>query len=185
MVTLAQLWLPILLGGVAVFFASFVLRCIVQHHKTDFQAIPDEAAAMEALRKAGVSSGQYQFPHCKDSKSMNDPAWQARWKQGPSGSLVVWPAGEMKMGRSMMQSTLFNIFGSFMAAYLATMVLAPGADRWLVLRFISTIGFLVYGGALVWGPIWKGDSWVVLAKELFDALVYGLVTGAVFVLLWP
>jgi hypothetical protein len=185
LVTLAQLWLPILLGGVAVFFASFVLRMVVPHHWNDFEPVPDEDAAMEALRKAGVRQGQYMFPHATSPKCMSDPTWLAKWQQGPTGHMYIFPSGDLNMGKSLLQSFLFNVFGSFMAAYLATLALPVGASGSTVLRFIATIGFLTYGGALVWGPIWKGSTWIMLGKELFDAAIYGLATGAVFALLWP
>jgi hypothetical protein len=185
-VTLAQLWLPILLGGVAVFFASFVLRMVLPHHWNDFARVPDEDAAMEALRKAGVvGPGQYMFPHATTPKAMQDPVWVAKWQKGPTAQMFVFPSGELNMGKSLLHSFLFNLFGTFMAAYLATMALPAGTSGATVMRFFTTIGFLVYGGALIWGPIWKGSTWTMLAKELFDALVYGLATGAVFVLLWP
>lgn len=185
MVTLAQLWLPILLSGVAVFFASFVLRCVFKHHANDFAGIPDEEAAMDALRKAGVGPGQYMFPHCTGMEALKDPAWQERWKRGPAGHMYVFAAGEMNMGKSLMQSFAFNVVGSFLAAYLATMAIPVGASSELVMRFISTAAMLIYGAALTWGPIWKAENWSMYAKEIFDALVYGLVTGVVFMLLWP
>lgn len=185
MVTLSQLLLPILLGGVAVFFASFLMRMVLPHHWSDFDKIPDEDAALEALRKAGVRGGMYNFPYAGSPQALKSPEWQEKWKAGPAGHLYVFPTGELNMGKSLIQSFLFNVVGSFFAAYLATMVLPVGADRYLVFRFISVVGFLVYGAALVWGPIWKATRWSVLGKELFDAFVYGMATGGVFAALWP
>ena len=48
-----------------------------------------------------------------------------------------------------------------------------------------TIGFLGFGGATIWSPIWMVSSWKVCGKELIDSLVYGLAMGAVFMALWP
>ena len=33
--------------------------------------------------------------------------------------------------------------------------------------------------------IWKGVSWCVTSKFMFDGVVYALVTGATFAWLWP
>ena len=33
--------------------------------------------------------------------------------------------------------------------------------------------------------IWRGQSWCTTAKNVFDGLVYGLVTAGTFGWLWP
>ena len=53
-VALGSLWLPILLGGVAVFFTSFVMRMVLKYHWSDYDRLPDEDRLMEAMREAGV-----------------------------------------------------------------------------------------------------------------------------------
>ena len=43
-VSLASLWLPILVSAVAVFFVSFLAWMVLPHHKKDINAIADEKA---------------------------------------------------------------------------------------------------------------------------------------------
>lgn len=184
MVTLGSLWLPILLGGVAVFFASFVMRMVLKHHWSDFQKLPDEDGLMQAMRAVPAGS-QFTFPHCKDPQMMKDPEYQAKWAEGPAGFLFLFPPGQYSFGKSLYQSFLFNVFVAFVAAYLASMALTPEASDMTVLRFTATVGFMGFGAAVIWGPIWMASSWKVCLEELIDALVYGLAMGLVFMLLWP
>jgi hypothetical protein len=185
-VTLAELWLPILLGGLAVFFASFVMRMVLKHHWTDFAPVPDEEALRAAFNSAGVEGGrQYTIPHCKSAGEMKSPEYQERWAQGPAGFVFLFPKGPNPFGSALMKSLLFNIFAAFMVAYLASNFLPAGASSMDVLQFTGTIAFLTFGGAQIWGPIWMAQSWSVCAKELFDSLVYGLAVGGVFVAFWP
>ena len=54
-----------------------------------------------------------------------------------------------------------------------------------VFRLTGTAAFLGYALTNVTNSIWKGVSWGVTAKFLFDGLVYALVTAATFGWLWP
>ncbi len=185
-VTISSLWLPILLGGVAVWFASFVLRMVLKHHDNDFASLPDEDAIRQAFQSSKVEGGrQYSIPHCGDMKGMQDPEWQKRWAEGPAGMVFLFPAGPYKFGSALVMSLLFNILAAFMAAYLATQALPAGAPGMDVLQFVSVVGFLTFGGAAIWGPIWMAQSWSMCLKALIDSLVYGLAMGGVFMAFWP
>lgn len=185
-VSLSELWLPILLGGLAVFFASFVMRMVLKHHWSDYEKLPDEDAVREAFQKIGVEGGrQYSIPHCSDAKSMQDPEWMAKWAEGPTGMMFLFPKGPYQFGSALGKSFAFNVAVAFVVAYLASNFLVRGAESMDVLQFTGTIGFLTFGGAYVWGPIWMAQSWKVLIKDLVDSLVYGLSLGGVFVAFWP
>ena len=47
MVTLVDLWLPILGSAVAVFFISFTMWMVLPHHKGDWKPLPDEDGTMD------------------------------------------------------------------------------------------------------------------------------------------
>ena len=66
--------------------------------------------------------------------------------------------------------------------YLAGMVLKPGEDPWFVFRFVGTAGVLTYGTANILNGIWFGRKMVA---DIADGIAYGLITGAIFALLWP
>ncbi len=69
-----------------------------------------------------------------------------------------------------------------MIAYLAGMVLPPGEDHMRVFRFVGTAGILTYGTANILNGIWFGRKMVA---DIIDGIAYGLITGAIFALLWP
>ena len=182
---LLSLWLPILVSAVAVFFASFVMWMVLPHHRSDWKKIGDEDAVMGALADAGVGQGQYTLPHMSSPELMKDPEWVAKFEKGPSGMLVVMRPGPMNMGKSMFASFLHNLGISILVAYVATMALAPGSAFVDVFRLVSTTTLLAYGGSWFVNTIWFHHSWSSTLKHVFDALVYGLVTGAVFGAFWP
>ena len=43
MVPLAALWLPILVSGVVVFLASWIVHMLLPHHRSDFQSLHEGA----------------------------------------------------------------------------------------------------------------------------------------------
>ncbi len=185
MVELSELWLPILLSGVAVFFVSFLMWTVLPHHRQDWPRLPDEDRVMDALREPSTPAGQYSFPHCSGPEQWKDPAYLERFSKGPKGFLIVKPDGPESMGPKLATSFLFNVLAAFLVAYLASMALPVTTSSALVFRFVATASFVANSVALAWGPIWFARSWSSTGKEMFDGLVYGLVTGAVFVATWP
>ncbi len=105
--SLLDLWMPILLSGVAVFFISFIIWMVMPHHRNDWGKMPDEDGARAAL--GDIPTGQYMFPHCSSPDKMKDPDWIASREKGPSGMLIVMPRGSMNMGKSMFVSFVFNV----------------------------------------------------------------------------
>jgi len=184
MVTLLSLWLPILISAVAVFFTSFVMWMILPHHKGDWKKLPDEDAVHEALRAQDAPPGQYTIPW-GDKESWKDPEFMKKCEEGPSGMLIVRPRGGFAMGKSMAQSTVFNLVISVLVAYVASFTLEKAASGSDVFRLTSIVALLAYAGALGWGPIWWSRTWSSTLREMFDGAVYGIVTGAVFMGLWP
>jgi len=68
--------------------------------------------------------------------------------------------------------------------YCASLVPGPGAEYMVVFRFVSAVGFLTFGWAVVPYSIWFGHQWSTTAKYLLDALIYGLVIAGSFAWLW-
>ena len=73
MVGLTALWLPIVLSAVAVFVASSITHMVLRYHWSDFQKMPGEDGVLEAMRKAGVQPGNYNFPHAKSMAELKSP----------------------------------------------------------------------------------------------------------------
>jgi len=61
----------------------------------------------------------------------------------------------------------------------------PAVRRLAVFRITGTVAWLAYGAATVPDAIWFGRPWSAIGKNLFDALMYGLLTAGFFGWLWP
>lgn len=183
MTTLALLWLPILLSAVFVFVASSVIHMALPIHKGDYRKLPDEAAALDALRRTAVAPGQYMFPCPTSMKDMGSPEMQAKYKQGPVGTLIVRRSGGVGMGTALAQWFAFCVVVSVFTAYLTGLARAPGEAG--VFRVAAAVATLGYAFSEVTHSIWKGIAWSTTAKFAFDGVVYALVTGATFAWLWP
>ena len=175
-----SLWIPVLVSGVALFFASWVAWMVLPHHKSEWKGLPNEDSVMKALKTAGVSPGQYVFPYCKPEDWKSD-AFKAKMQAGPNGNLTVW-SGPCNMARNMLCTVLFFLVANFVIAYLAGMALPPGTDFLTVFRFVGTAGILTYGTANILNGIWFGRK---MMADIADGIVYGLITGLIFAALWP
>ena len=54
-----------------------------------------------------------------------------------------------------------------------------------VFQVVGATAFLGYAAGQVPAAIWMGKPWIVAWKEVFDGLIYGLVTAGAFGWLWP
>ncbi|MBZ5647954.1 MAG: hypothetical protein LAN37_12110 [Acidobacteriia bacterium] len=184
MVSLASLWLPIVLSAVIVFIASSVMHMALKYHQGDYRKLPDEDKLLPVLRAAALTRGLYMFPYCKHEE-MKSPEMAEKWKQGPCGILTVFPTGMPQMPKFLGQWIGYCLLINFFVAYLAAHTLAPGAHYLAVFRVVGTAGFLGYGLGNISNGIWKGQPWSMVIKEVIDGLVYGLLTAGTFGWLWP
>lgn len=196
MITIADLWLPILVSAVAVWIASAIAWMAMPHHKGDFKKLSNEDAVMSAVRGLGVPPGVYFFPHmqgCNKAKMEADPVAKEKFEYGPHGLLQVWPPGALspkKMCRNMVTIFAVYIVVSVFVAYLATLAggvggLPRGSDFLKVFQFTGTAAVCAYCfGGLPQDICFNKPTRTVLAN-LVDGVAYGLITGAIFAWLWP
>jgi hypothetical protein len=185
MVPITALWLPILLSAVIVFVASSILHMVLPIHKSDYRKLPDEDRVLDALRAAGVTPGRtYHFPFTTHQE-MKKPEVVEKFKRGPVGLLNVIPSGPPAMGKYLGQWFVYCLVVSFFVAYLTGRTRPPGAHYLGVFRVAGTAAFLGYALAQIQDSIWKGQSWGVTFKHVFDGLIYGLLTAGTFGWLWP
>ena len=185
MVTLPALWLPIVLSAVAVFIASSLVHMVLQYHNSDYRRFPDEEAARRAVGALNLAPGDYAMPHCASSKEMSSPGFTARYKEGPVAFMTVLKAGNMAMGPALAQWFVFLLVVGVFTAYVTRLSLPAGAEYLPVHRMAGTVAFMAYGLGMIPQSIWFHRDWKATGKSLFDALVYGLLTGGVFGWLWP
>ncbi|HJQ98932.1 MAG TPA: hypothetical protein VJ826_11510 [Candidatus Polarisedimenticolaceae bacterium] len=179
------LWMPVLASGVAVFVVSSILHMALRYHRADHKQLPGEDSVREALGKAKPAPGIYMTPFCNDMKEMSQPAVQEKFTKGPVAIVTVMPNGMPSMGKLLGLWFGFAVFVSFTAAYIARHTLMPGADGMTVMRITGTVAFAGYGLGQISDSIWKAQPWSNTMRFLFDSLIYGVVTGLIFKLLWP
>jgi len=185
MVSISALWLPILLSAVFVFIASSILHMILPWHRGDCRQLPDEGKVLDALRTAGVTSGKaYRFPYCS-MKEMKSPETIDKFKRGPVGMLTILPSGPPAMGKYLGLWFAFCLLTSLIVGCFAGVTQGPGAEHHVLFHFLAVTAFLAYGYGQLVDSIWKGQTWGVTLKHVFDGAIYALVTAETFILLWP
>jgi hypothetical protein len=185
MVTLGALWLPIILSAVFVFIASSIIHMVLKYHNKDYKPLPNEDAVRAAIRAGNPQPGQYVMPYCSDMKDMEKPEMKQKYLEGPVGVLNLMPLGRPGMGKLLGQWFVFILVISFFIAYMAAHAIPAGTPYLHVFRIVGVAGFLAYGMGQVPAAIWWGKPWKIALKDLFDGLVYGLVTAGTFGWLWP
>jgi hypothetical protein len=179
------LWLPCIVSAVAVFIASAVAHMVLKYHKADFRGLPDEEAFGEPMRKMGLAPGMYVHPYCADPGQMKDPAMQARYAKGPVAVIAVLPNGTPSMGKLLALWFGLCLLVSFIAAYVARHTLPLEADGLTIMRITGAVAFAGYAVGHLQDMIWHGHPAGNAARGVLDALVYAVITGLVFRLLWP
>ncbi len=187
MVGLASLWLPILLASVFVFVASSIIHMFLPYHKKDFSTIPNEDGVLDALRGFSIPPGDYMFPNTGgDPNVLKSEAYREKARKGPVGVLTMFPAGDpFAMGAQMTQWFLYCLLVSVFAAYLTSRAVPMGTEYLQVFRFAGTTAFAAYALALLQRSIWYKQPWSTTLKNVFDGLVYALLTAGTFGWLWP
>lgn len=180
---LSHLWLPIILSAVAVWFWSFLSWAVLPLHKGDWKPLPDENAFAAATRPLRIAPGVYGFPFCAEGKQRNDPAFQEKWKSGPVGLLYLWNPNP-SMGANMAASFALYLLVSVLIAYAGYIAL-PHASHLKAFQLLGTIGLLAYAFAFMPNMIWFQASKRAMVTAIFDGVIQGLGTGAIFALLWP
>jgi hypothetical protein len=184
MVALTALWLPILLSAIIVFIASSIVHMVLPYHRSDYRQLPEEDKMLATLRPAGLTRGLYVFPYCTH-KDMNTPAMQEKYKQGPVGMMTIYPTGPVAMPKFLIQWFVYCLLIGLFVAYLAAHTVAPGAPFRHVLRVVGTAAFLGYGLGTFTNAIWKGQTWSMTFKEVFDGFLFAVLTAGTFAWLWP
>jgi hypothetical protein len=185
MLSVMQLWLPIILSAIAVFIASSVVHMVIKWHNSDYRKLPNEDEVRACLKSASGAPGMYFVPHMGDMKEMRKPENVQKFVDGPIALITIRPPGAPKMGPQLTQWFILGLFVSAIAGYLASKTVPADASFLAVCRPVSIVAFMAYGvGALING-IWWGKSWSSVVKEVLDAIIYSAITACVFAALWP
>lgn len=185
MVSLVELWAPILLAALFVFVASSVIHMFLGYHAADMRGVPDEPKVMEALRAFNLPPGDYGMPKATSSADLKNPAFLQKMQAGPVIFMTVLPNGPVQMGTSLALWFLYCVVVGIFAGYIAGRALGPGADYLSVFRFAGATAFVGYTLALWQQTIWYKRSVATTLRSTFDGLIYALLSGGCFGWLWP
>lgn len=178
---LADLWLPILLATVAVFFTSFVSWMVLGLHWADWRKVAKEEELRAALGDLKLSPGRYMFPYPASKAECGSKEFAEKRGSGVVGMMTVFSPGG---GMGLQLGLTFGLFllVNTTLAYLAGIGLKPGAGFVTVFRFVTTTAILAYLTGLLQYAVWFR---VRVTGYLIESAAYGLTTGLIFAALWP
>ncbi len=186
MPTLLALWLPILLSAVSVFVAASLVWMLLPHHRNDWSKASDEGKLLSEIKAQGIGPGIYFLPHHGGGQNRNNPEFQEALRTGSAVFMQIWPGKRvLNMSTSLVQTFLFYLCVSTAVALLATQVLPIGTAYMTVFRVTAIAASLAYAAGHIPKAIHWGYTWSMVLKEVFDGILYGLVTAGVFGWLWP
>lgn len=187
MISLASLWLPILLAGLAVFMASSVIHMFLPWHRNDVAGVPGEDDFMAAVGPFHLPAGDYMVPHAHgDAEVMKSAEFRAKVEQGPVMFMTVMPRGNpFGMGAQMAQWFGYCLLVAIFAAYVGSHAVPAGGDYLSVFRFTGATAFAGFALGLPQRSIWYRLSWSTTAKGMFDGLIYAGLVAGIFGWLWP
>lgn len=182
---LAGLWIPIAVSAFAVLGTSCVVRALCTHGLRIEKTLPEEELTIEQLQKSGTGPGLYVFPGLQSSSSVTaEEDRLQRIESGPWGTINI-RGRQPNIRRTLLQSLTFCLVTSVFIAYLGTLALDPGDGFLRVFQVTGTAGILAYAFGGVPNAIWFGLDSRSTMIDVAGGIVYGLITGIAFGILWP
>ena len=187
---LLSLWLPILLSAAAVWIVSTIFGMPFLHHRNDWIGLPpapasgSEDAFMEFIRTSGIKPGNYLFPDFRTREAMESQKVHKALKEGPVGHLSLWQP-PLSMGGKLAATFIVYLVVSTLIAYRASVALPKTADFAKVFQIVGTAGILAYSFSVIPSAIWFGAYKRTIVAGIFDGIVCGAITGAIFAWRWP
>lgn len=184
MTPITSLLLPILVAAVAVFILSSIVNGVMPWHKTDFAGLANEDAFIDTLRSLNLPPGDYCVPAPRLADGQRNPDFVDKWAKGPSATMtVIGPSSSM--ARYMGQWFAFTLLVAAIAAWVTGSIVRPGSEHHVVFHYSAIITLLSYSLGAWPISIWYHRKWSTAFKGAFDAILYGVATGFVFMWLWP
>jgi hypothetical protein len=177
---LTSLLLPVLVSGVALFFASFLTWMVLQIHKQDWVKLEKEDDIIAALKTAEVPNGNFMIPGCVDMAEMKSEEYTKKYEDGPRAVLTVF--ANVGMGRNLGLTFVYFLVVSFCLAYLAQLHIPARADFMTVFRFVATAGLMTFLAAIVQHAIWFHNR---IVGHIIESVLYAVIVGAIFGAMWP
>ena len=81
MISVTQLWMPILVSAIALFIVSSLIHMVLKWHKSEYGKLANEDEVRAAIRKGQPARGQYILPYCTDPKSAQMPEMKRKFER--------------------------------------------------------------------------------------------------------
>ncbi|MBY0587270.1 hypothetical protein K2X85_08850 [bacterium] len=186
--TVIRVVLAGVLAGAAVFNAGFAGHVVFGWPERNIGGILSEDKIREVFSAEKVAPGMYFFPDMNpdlppEQRADQEKVLQEKYKQGPSGMLVIHPPGSaLNMNQFLSREFATNV-GCYLLAAWVVSLLAPQrsfATRIFVVMAISLFSWL---SIVVSYGIWYRFTLPFVMDELFNALLEGAVGGLVIALI--
>lgn len=168
-----DLWIPIVVTGIATHIISTLAWTVLPHHKPEWQKLPDREGLKAWIEAKGIAPGQYIFPHMSEGMDA--------MKEGCTGTLVLWDPPP-SFGAAIAKTLTFFFVAAFVIGYIASHTLPAGSSFMEVFRLVTTVGLLTHCAAHFPGVFWFPKK---VAMELLDGVAFAVATGLIFAALWP
>jgi hypothetical protein len=141
-------------GGIVVFFVSFLWHMVSGLGEVGVHNLPNEDAVLMVMRASIHEPGFYFFPganmspgRTKEQQQADNVAYNEKYKQGPTGVLIYRTGGEeMNFGKLLANQFLFGLVGALLLAWI--LALTSGATsygtRALIVLVISVFSAVVF-----------------------------------------
>lgn len=179
-----SLLLPVLVAAVAVFVVSLIVMAM-PWHKRDYGNVPNDAAAIEAIRALNLAPGDYSVPNPRLPGGGRNPDFIENWERGPSFTMTLIPPGNISMGRYLASWFAFTLLVAAIAGWTTGWLVPPGGEDHTIFHLAGIITFCSYTLGAWPLSIWYHRKWSTALKTAFDALLYGAATGLIFTWMWP
>ena len=137
-----------IVGGIIVFLWGAFSHMVLQVGDAGLKVLPNEDAAVAALRASAREDGVYFLPGADMSKEMSpeeEAAWNQKFSAGPVGLLILhYPAaGESPMGASkLLTEVATSVLAALILAWLASKVGGSVLRRTTYAVAIALFGWL-------------------------------------------
>ena len=167
-------------AGSMVLFVWGALSHLIIIRGVGFTALPDDGTLAHALVGDHVEPGLYVFPappgwRGEPTTKTSMAAWDARFREGPSGLIVIRPRGEGPFGA---RKLLVQLLADVIAVSLALLVVRSiRASFWLRVTCVAALGVggFVKVGVIYWN--WYAFTDTFIVAQGCDMLVGWLLVG--------
>jgi hypothetical protein len=173
-----------IIGGIVMFFWSFVAHMYVGVGEAGVKQIPNEPAVVAAMKSNITEQGLYFVPGMDMSRSPSDEEWAiltSKYEAGPTAFLVYNPTGDTPFSaRQLGIEFISNVLAALFGAFMLSLVQPSFAKRVVVATCIGIAAWLSINVSY-WD--WYRFPGIFVASELVEQGVGWFLSGLAMALI--